>query len=368
VQIIPFEFNILWNVPIFLNGTIASNFDELINVYRDRRTGYLKDMLKILEDFKVSFAEDNDNTFKKITKRFLNSFHGRTLKKVEGVETSVTKEYNNIFVETEGIFLNTRKKVTNTQLSDNWIGNHIAANAYYILFNEINKCQVKSYYEKIPIEERTGDIFYGDTDSFLFKRSRYLDELYNFNLTNEIGYFNFDTSEFYVTMGVKAKCNAVIIFSAKNYMLANVEQDGDKKRFYLEDFHSKGMPLKIVSNTFFKQVGLRYEINMEEIAKVFKNDDLKEYSITFDRINKLVDKNDYSRKVFENLSITKKFTPKKLGYNLNKKITLDFSCGKFEHGVMMTHSPCQHCHMCKKFVEECGEFIKNFDEDYSTFY
>jgi len=85
--------------------------------------------------------------------------------------------------------------------------------------------RLSQYYiiNKIPHEQRVSSILYVDTDSIFFSKN--LCANINFNISEELGFYDEDKSDFYTTWGTKYNdAEWIIIYSKKSYIIGKQKQ------------------------------------------------------------------------------------------------------------------------------------------------
>lgn len=200
----------------------------------------MKKYVEIIGKMKYDSKQDENKTKAKLMKLFLNSIAGKLAQKP--IDNLAQQESINF---TETIYtLCMKYESEKWEKSFHYLATFITAEANFILYSSMYKLSLHFVYDKIPLSDRCGSILYMDTDSLAIDYNNVTLDYHTFNVSEELGYYDENKYDYYITWKEKYTKNAQIdkmfIIAKKSYAFVEGTLVKDIK---LKGIHRESMEL-----------------------------------------------------------------------------------------------------------------------------
>jgi hypothetical protein len=223
----------------------------------------LKPYIDLIGKEKCLARESGNEALAQIYKLLMNSLYGKMAQKPKH---AIHHQKGNISDNYE-LGINEKSIHIDWQSSYHYIGSYITGWSNYILWKTCYHLELDKIYEGKSIAERAGTLCYVDTDSIIYNKHMVSDYV-TFNLSEEIGFWEDDKSDFYITWKEEkfgAPIKKVLVLSKKFYVLL----DQNNKILSIKSKGVHGPQAKLITYETLKRIlsGDNHQITFEGIAK-----------------------------------------------------------------------------------------------------
>lgn len=225
-----------------------------------------KPIMKPLGDMKAEAKQSDNNALKKLIKLFMNSIAGKLGQNViHTIGSSRTMAHNLVeILESDEVNLGS---------SLHYLACFITAESRHILYSVMYRMQLKHIYEGVPLSARVGSLLYLDTDSIVYDNNLIDQDNYKFNFGDELGYYQEEKCEYFITWKQKyAGVNGMIILARKAYVTLKISEKQGKETIAIASRTLKGMHKMHMSSLTYENFKkrLRGDKEPQEIKTLLK--------------------------------------------------------------------------------------------------